>query len=653
MSDFTLVASVGTYHHPFDRFVDWLEPWTREHDAAVVFQHGTTRPLPGAQNHEMLSPTLLLEQYRQADAVVLQGGAGGVMDARKAGRIPIVVPRVPAGHEVVDDHQVVLARRLAELGLVHVAETPEELRRLLDGVRNGSTPTRTTSSAPSPGVAEAVRVLSLPHPARGSSRRPLLLDAGRGDEESRTPPGRSPAGEQFLAVHAQRPRRTVLNVLGDLLDQGVHGYLLTAAISVGLLQVLAIGSVATTAVLAVVLVWLGFSFAAQTARDRSRSLKPVVRLASVVGAALVTCLFLGVQNTPDLRGAVLTCAAAGGSFAAITLLNRRVLRRTRTVLVGEEHAVRGLSLQWDERPDVDVVASCVWRSGAEQVPLSSPSSLSGIVPDVLAAVARNRARRVVISSDRALTTPALRHLAWALQRADVECVVLADMRDHVEYLQPRRVAGQVALAMRPPNHHLVSLAAKSVMDRALSLAALVALAPIMLVVAVLVRSTSRGPVIFRQVRTGLDGEPFTMLKFRTMVADAEERLADLAVYNEGAGPLFKLGNDPRITPVGRVLRRTSLDELPQLFNVLRGQMSLVGPRPALPSETTQYSQWVWRRLHVRPGLTGLWQVSGRSALTWEESIRIDLQYVNNWNLWLDVRILFRTVRAVLARDGAL
>ena len=215
------------------------------------------------------------------------------------------------------------------------------------------------------------------------------------------------------------------------------------------------------------------------------------------------------------------------------------------------------------------------------------------------------------------------------------------------------MAGQVALAMRPPNDHLATAAVKSLLDRGVALVALLALSPVLLTIAVLVGLTSRGPVVFRQERTGRDGKPFTMYKFRTMVADAEEHLADLQLLNEGSGPLFKLSNDPRITRVGRILRRTSLDELPQLLNVLKGDMSLVGPRPALPRETSQYSQWVWRRLHVKPGITGLWQVSGRSHLTWEESIRLDLQYVNTWNLRLDLAILARTLRAVLARDGAL
>jgi exopolysaccharide biosynthesis polyprenyl glycosylphosphotransferase len=227
------------------------------------------------------------------------------------------------------------------------------------------------------------------------------------------------------------------------------------------------------------------------------------------------------------------------------------------------------------------------------------------------------------------------------------------MSDHVEYLRPRRVGDQIALSLRAPNDHLMSKAAKSVLDRCTALAALVVLAPLMVLIAAGVRLGSRGPAIFRQVRTGRDGKPFTIYKFRTMVVDAETRLAALRAHNEGAGPLFKLRNDPRITRFGRLLRRTSLDELPQLINIVKGDMSLVGPRPALEAETSQYSEWVWRRLHVKPGLTGLWQVSGRSSLSWEESIRMDLQYVNNWNLRLDLAILARTFRAVLARDGAL
>jgi lipopolysaccharide/colanic/teichoic acid biosynthesis glycosyltransferase len=159
-------------------------------------------------------------------------------------------------------------------------------------------------------------------------------------------------------------------------------------------------------------------------------------------------------------------------------------------------------------------------------------------------------------------------------------------------------------------------------------------------------------VLYRQARVGVNGRPFTMLKFRSMVVGADRLLADLTALNEGNEVLFKLKHDPRVTRIGTVLRRYSLDELPQLVNVVRGEMSLVGPRPPLPSEVDTYDAIAVRRLRLRPGLTGLWQVSGRSHLSWEESLRLDLRYVDNWSMALDLSILMRTWRAVLAGDGA-
>ena len=172
---FSVVASVGTYHHPFERFVQWLEPWTTQNHADVVFQHGSTRPMEQSDNHEMLSHQQLLEHYSSADAIVLQGGAGGVMDARKVGRIPIVVPRIPVDHEVVDNHQLILCRRLADLGLVHVAESADELARLLNGVREGTVSSRVDSSRPSPGVAETVRLLATRPAPRATLAQPDLI----------------------------------------------------------------------------------------------------------------------------------------------------------------------------------------------------------------------------------------------------------------------------------------------------------------------------------------------------------------------------------------------------------------------------------------------------------------------------------------------
>lgn len=181
---------------------------------------------------------------------------------------------------------------------------------------------------------------------------------------------------------------------------------------------------------------------------------------------------------------------------------------------------------------------------------------------------------------------------------------------------------------------------------------LVALLPLFLLIAAVIKATSPGTVFFRQVRVGIDGREFRMWKFRTMVSDAEVRAADLAHHNDADGLLFKIRHDPRVTQFGRWLRRTSLDELPQLFNVVGGSMALVGPRPPLPAEVARYDDVVRRRLLVRPGLTGLWQVSGRSDLSWEDSIRLDLHYVDNWSHALDFAILWRTVAAVTTGRGA-
>ena len=182
--------------------------------------------------------------------------------------------------------------------------------------------------------------------------------------------------------------------------------------------------------------------------------------------------------------------------------------------------------------------------------------------------------------------------------------------------------------------------------------ALLVLAPVLAVVAVLVKAQDGGPVLFRQSRVGRGGQPFAMLKFRSMVVDAEERLAELHEQNEADGLLFKIKADPRITPLGTFLRRFSVDEIPQLVNVLRGDMSLVGPRPPLSSEVDRYAIDVHRRLLVRPGLTGLWQVSGRSGLSWDESVRLDLYYVDNWSMTTDLVIIAKTVRAVIRSTGA-
>jgi exopolysaccharide biosynthesis polyprenyl glycosylphosphotransferase len=194
--------------------------------------------------------------------------------------------------------------------------------------------------------------------------------------------------------------------------------------------------------------------------------------------------------------------------------------------------------------------------------------------------------------------------------------------------------------------------AKRAFDIVAATLLLILLSPLLALLALIIRLDSKGPVIFRQTRCGKDGKLFTFYKFRGMVADAEARQAEFDHLNEAQGPIFKMKHDPRVTRVGRVLRRTSLDELPQLWNVLRGEMSLVGPRPPLPKEVERYEAWHQARLRAVPGITGLWQVSGRSHLGFDEMTRLDIEYLNVWSLALDLRILVRTVVAVVFAHGA-
>jgi lipopolysaccharide/colanic/teichoic acid biosynthesis glycosyltransferase len=198
---------------------------------------------------------------------------------------------------------------------------------------------------------------------------------------------------------------------------------------------------------------------------------------------------------------------------------------------------------------------------------------------------------------------------------------------------------------------VVGLVAKRVFDVAIATVGLILLSPVLAVIAIWVRIGDGSPAVFRQTRVGLQGRPFEMIKFRTMEIDAEARLADVEGLNEINGPAFKLTDDPRVSQTGRFLRRFSLDELPQLWNVLRGEMSIVGPRPPLPSEVVNYDIWHRRRLTMKPGMTGLWQVAARREAEFDRWVRMDLEYIDRWSLWLDVKIILRTIPAVLTQQG--
>jgi exopolysaccharide biosynthesis polyprenyl glycosylphosphotransferase len=277
----------------------------------------------------------------------------------------------------------------------------------------------------------------------------------------------------------------------------------------------------------------------------------------------------------------------------------------------------------------------------------------GRIEELAEHVKRGGYRIVAVTADAYWTPRRLQQLAWKLESSSAELVVAPVL---MEVAGPRLhvtgVLGMPLLRLSAPVFTGARRVVKEIVDRVGGAALLTLLSPVLAFLALCVKIGDRGPVFYLQRRIGKDGKAFTMVKFRTMGTDAEAKRRGLLAMNEAAGPLFKMRKDPRVTKIGAILRRYSMDELPQLFNVVAGQMSLVGPRPPLPEETERYSSDARRRLLVKPGLTGLWQVSGRSDLPWEEAVRLDLRYVEDWSLALDALILWKTVRAVLKGQGA-
>lgn len=272
--------------------------------------------------------------------------------------------------------------------------------------------------------------------------------------------------------------------------------------------------------------------------------------------------------------------------------------------------------------------------------------------EVVPLVRELRADTVAVCGAASTEPGELRRLAWQLEGTGIDLVVAPQLTDIAgPRVHVRPVEGLPLLYVEEPTLSGVSWLFKNLMDRIIAALGLIILSPILLTIAVAIKLSDRGPVFFRQSRVGREGKTFRVWKFRTMYVDAEERLAALVDQNESDGLLFKIKNDPRITPLGRFLRASSLDELAQLFNVLVGEMSLVGPRP-LPAEDGDFLGDVRRRLLVRPGITGLWQVSGRSDLSWDDAVRLDLYYVDNWSLTFDLTILWRTIGVVLRSKGA-
>ncbi|ADG79218.1 Exopolysaccharide biosynthesis polyprenyl glycosylphosphotransferase OS=Tsukamurella paurometabola(strain ATCC 8368 / DSM / CCUG 35730 / CIP 100753 / JCM 10117 / KCTC 9821 / NBRC 16120 / NCIMB 702349 / NCTC 13040)OX=521096 GN=Tpau_2615 PE=3 SV=1 [Tsukamurella paurometabola] len=304
-----------------------------------------------------------------------------------------------------------------------------------------------------------------------------------------------------------------------------------------------------------------------------------------------------------------------------------------------------------------VVGVVLTDAGDDDAAPCGPDGTDGVrFPNLETGLAAIRDRgecAVALTAIDALEVSAMRELTWKLDEMHIDLMVapgvLAAAGPRVAY---RSEAGLPLMHIERPRYLRATTLMKRLFDVTLGSVLLLLLSPVFVITALAVKFDDRGPIFYRSERMGLADRPFGMWKFRTMVVGADRMLSDLADLNEAAGVLFKMQNDPRVTRVGKLLRRYSIDELPQLFNVIAGTMSLVGPRPPLLSEVAAYDAITTKRMLVRPGMTGLWQVSGRSTLSWEETVHLDLTYVENWSLAADLQILWRTFRAVREHHGA-
>lgn len=401
----------------------------------------------------------------------------------------------------------------------------------------------------------------------------------------------------------------------------------------------------------------------------SRGVLPVVHDWLILIGVLAVARVVTGESTPRLAalGALLpallvTVACHKLTYRHLSAARREAQAVSRVLVVGEPEAAEGVIAHLASRTDHPYVVVGVVPVGAGQLGSGVPvATRLGATPQgpntdataVLGAVRSHQADLVLVAPGVRIAGERLRRVAWALHDAGLELAVFPGLVEiSVKRLETLSAGGLVVLRIAPPVGRGVQTLLKSALDRAGAVVGLLLLSPLFLALVLAIRFGSPGPAFYSQRRIGRDGVPFVMWKFRTMVVDADRLKSGLEGANENDGLMFKMRRDPRVTRVGRLLRRTSLDELPQLYNVLTGSMSLVGPRPPLPDEVARYDEVELRRLSVRPGMTGLWQISGRSDLSWDETIQLDLQYVDNWSFTSDVDVMGRTLRAVVDGRGA-
>ena len=377
----------------------------------------------------------------------------------------------------------------------------------------------------------------------------------------------------------------------------------------------------------------------------------------------VTAIVVFLLKVDLARGYFLTALPMGLFFLLIgrwawrqwLVARRREGRYVhRAIVVGERvksaHVVMGV--RRDTAAGILVVGA-ITESGSVALDLVDGVPVLGDFSKTLQAIDQSRADTVIFTGADSFGPRRLRELGWELQARKVDLIMAPALTDIAgPRIHARPVSGLPLIQVDFPAFQGSRHVAKRTFDLISSGVGLLLLSPLVIWIIIAVRRDSTGPAFFYQERVGLNGKHFRMVKFRSMVSNAEEQLVSLLDQSDGNGVLFKLKVDPRVTKVGRFLRRSSLDELPQLMNVFLGHMSLVGPRPPLAAEVAIYDDYAERRLLVKPGITGLWQVSGRSDLSWDDSIRLDLYYVENWSLIGDVIILYRTVRAIARPTGA-
>lgn len=457
-----------------------------------------------------------------------------------------------------------------------------------------------------------------------------LSDAGRIDEAARL-------------VGATHRRQIWLEISASVAAMAVVAHLLGAHLSV------------TLVVLAASLVeryWAGSA----SIRPGLPRLEQVVRDTATPFSVVAVGVVAGFWGRADLVAAgAITLAGAGVALAG-ALARRHFPVPQRVVVVGSAVSVAEAATRWSASPEMTVVGGVVVD---EQPRVPRPrTGLSETFIDLTqeidaAELTRANPDLVLVVPGPGIDAECIRRVGWALEGTRASLAV----QSHLDGIAPHRLehatyGGASLVHVTSSRPARLPLLVKTLMDRVVGALLLLLAAPLLGVLVLAVRATSDGPGVFRQVRVGQDGSLFTMYKLRTMVTTAEAEKASLLDANEASGVLFKMAEDPRITPLGRVLRKFSLDELPQLVNVVKGDMSLVGPRPALPEEVAQYTSLERRRLAAKPGLTGLWQVSGRSDLSWETAVALDNHYTENWRLTADLGILARTANAVLGSRGA-